>query len=88
MCVACLRVLRQISVKDAHNVQRDGVAFGKRETLIRWGLLVLDFSLFLPTMHLGWGDQVCRWLGAMHTLVVKVSWQASLVVLQILFSHS
>jgi len=27
--VACLRVLRQISAKDAHNVQHDGLAFGK-----------------------------------------------------------
>jgi hypothetical protein len=27
--VACLRVLRQISAKDAHNAQRDGLAFGK-----------------------------------------------------------
>lgn len=52
--IACLRV--QISAKDAHNVQRDGLAFGgkrerERETLIRVGL-ALDLSLF-SFHHLG-----------------------------------
>jgi len=46
-CIACLRILRQISAKDAHNVQRDGLAFGKdKRNFDPVGAPVLDFSAF------------------------------------------
>jgi hypothetical protein len=57
--ISCLRV--QISAKDAHNVQRDGLAFGgKRERERNFdpgGACARSFAFFFPPFRVIWsGD--------------------------------